>query len=71
MKRIRVSSSTISALHYSEVSHTLRVWFTNGAVYDYYKVPPEEYENLVHAGSIGSHYNEFIKNLYDYRKVGR
>lgn len=69
MKRVHVNSSTISALHYSEVSRTLRVWFTNGTAYDYYKVPFDEYENLLYAGSIGSHYNEFIKNLYDYRKV--
>lgn len=69
MKRVQVDSSTIAALHYGELQGTLRVWFTNGTVYDYYKVPFEEYENLLHAGSIGSHYNDFIKNLYDYRKV--
>jgi lysyl-tRNA synthetase, class II len=69
MKPVHVNSSTISALRYNDASEVLRVWFTSGAVYDYYKVPPEEYENLLHATSIGAHYNEFIKNLFDYRKI--
>lgn len=70
MKRVHVSSSTISALRYSEDSGTLRVWFTNGTVYDYFKVPYEEYEHLLHAASIGGHYNDFIKNLFDYKRIG-
>lgn len=64
-----VSSSSIEALGYSEEKKTLRVWFHTGSVYDYANVPKKEFEQLLHASSIGSHYNYHIKNVYSYTKV--
>lgn len=63
--RIPVESDAADALGYKENTETLRVWYTGGRVYDYYEVPPEEFDKLMHADSIGAYLNRFIKPYYE------
>lgn len=65
-----VTSSNIEAVGHDEDSLTLRIWFLNGSVYDYYGVNRLEFEALRDAPSVGSYLNRNIKGQYSYEKVG-
>jgi len=62
-------SSVIHHFRYDAVSHTLRVWFVSGMVYDYKKIPPEVYEKLRTSISKGKFLNEEIKGKYPFEKL--
>lgn len=57
-------SSTIRAVGYDEPTETLRVQFVSGAVYDYAAVPAAVHTALMGASSIGSHFGQNIRTLY-------
>lgn len=70
----KVESSAFSKLAYEYRSHTARVYFRNGYVYDYSGVPDEVYTAWLKAPSMGKYYHWKIKGKYDYeliRKPGR
>ena len=52
MQRVSVVSSNIAFIGYDEEARILEVEFRNGAVYQYYDVPPAEYAGLIHALSL-------------------
>jgi hypothetical protein len=64
MNMIPVQSSSISAIGYDEQSETLSIRFNNGRTYEFNGVPPEEFEALKNAPSIGSYFNDNIKGQY-------
>jgi len=77
MKMVKVKSSNIEQVGFEEkvtVSFNkkpmsiLRVIFTSGYTYDYYRVPKKEYEELIEADSVGIYFHKNIKNKYDYEK---
>jgi len=71
MEMIAVTSSNLAAIGYDSSACTLRVQFNHGGIYDYYSVPQELYEGLLHSGSKGTFLNEQIKKAgYSYDKVG-
>lgn len=70
MERYSVASSNIASIGYDEASQTLEVEFLNGTVYQYYNVPPNMHEQIMHAGSKGRFLNTYIKNAYPYSRVG-
>ena len=49
------------AVGYDSSSLTLEVEFKNGAVYQYFDVPPHEHEDLMRASSKGKHLNAHVK----------
>lgn len=65
-----VSSTNVEAIGYNADTQTLRVWFLNGSIYDYFNVPSVEYEGLKTASSVGTYLNRNIKGPYPYQKVG-
>ena len=65
-----VVSSNISAVKYDEPTNTLSIRFNTGAIYDYAKVPPDEYQSLVDAGSVGNYFHDNIRNMYPAQRVG-
>ena len=69
MERTPVSSSNISAIGYDLDSKVLEVEFTNGAVYSYSGVPPDEYEGFMNADSKGKYLHANIKSRYSYVKL--
>ena len=63
-------STAVASLDYDEDSETLTVRFTDGSVYAYWNVPPEEYANLLYAASTGTYFNAHIRNAgYSYKQM--
>ena len=56
-----VQSSNISFLGLDAETGKLRVQFSTGVTYEYPDVPQAEYDALVAAPSIGSHFAKYIK----------
>ncbi len=71
MERIAVESSTIASVGYEAETTTLEVAFHRSGVYQYYGVPAEVFEGLLHASSKGSFFDQMVKKPgYPYRRVG-
>lgn len=62
-------SSVVSGIHYYPSTHTLRIIFVSGTVYDYINVPEKIYAEMKKAFSRGTYLNKYIKGFYKYRKV--
>lgn len=69
MERVAVSSSNIAAIGYDPDSQTLEIEFTNGAVYQYFGVPPDEHDGFMNADSKGKYLHANIKSRYSYGKL--
>jgi len=65
-----VSSSNIESVGYDEQNQEVYINFLNGSIYKYKGVPPNEFENLRTASSVGSYLNRNYKNIYPYERVG-
>ena len=70
MERYTVASSNIASIGYDAGTETLDVEFLSGAIYQYYNVSQNMYEQLMQAGSKGRFLNTYIKNAYPYSHVG-
>ncbi|HEX8358080.1 MAG TPA: KTSC domain-containing protein [Segetibacter sp.] len=68
MKMVDVSSSVLKAIGYDEKTMTLRTELLSRALYEYYEISTQEYDNFLKASSLGEHYNKFIKK-HKYRKL--
>jgi len=69
MPREPVESTLIRAVAYDVPSSILEVELAEGgAVYEYFDVPFSAYSELMDADSKGAYYNDFIKDLYAFRK---
>lgn len=71
MQREPVDSSSLNSLGYDARKRMLEVEFRNGGVYRYLDVPPDEFEALKGADSVGRHLNQEIKPFYSVIKVRR
>ncbi len=61
-----MESNMISAAGYDSERRYLLVLFNTGKAYEYYEVPPEEYNGLMAAGSKGEYMREHILDQYPY-----
>jgi hypothetical protein len=64
-----VESSNIAAVGYNKPTKTLRIEFTNGSVYDYAGVSPQQHEALMGSESKGQFLNMAIKSQFPYTRV--
>lgn len=64
MRSTRVTSSVIAEIRYDDEKEFLEVVFHTGRRYGYLDVPPEEYDALIHADSIGRYFNQEIRTRY-------
>lgn len=64
-----VNSKLLSAIGYDAESQTLTVRFAKGATYRYNNVPEQEFDNLMAANSVGSHFLSTIKPTYTGTRV--
>ncbi len=71
MKLTTVESSMLHAVGYDPETRTLEVVFNSGEKYQYYDVPPEEYEGLMAAESKGSYMHSNIIDMYDWAPIKR
>lgn len=70
LDREPVSSSNVASIGYASDEETLEVEFTDGAVYQYYNVGVELWEQFRSSTSKGQFLNLYIKNAYPYSRVG-
>ncbi|HEY0515284.1 MAG TPA: KTSC domain-containing protein [Thermoanaerobaculia bacterium] len=68
MRRNPVASTAISSVGYDARSSVLEVEFSSGAVYDYFKVPPRVYRDLLKAPSKGGFVSRRIRDRYPFVK---
>lgn len=70
MNREPLESTLIRSAGYDPSGSVLEVEFVDGgAIYVYFDVPYSVYEELLEAESKGTHFNDFIRDLYAYRQV--
>ena len=69
MIKKEVESSNIALIGYDKESKVLEIEFKNGGIYQYFKVPEEEYDDLIKAESHGSYFNRNIGNSYKWQKI--
>lgn len=66
---VDVESSNVAAVGYDDEGGHLHVKFKNNTEYRYLKVPKEQHDALVGAGSVGSYLNQQIKPSYQCEKL--
>jgi hypothetical protein len=54
---------------YDLASSVLEVELVGGRVYEYYDVPLSVYSELMNADSVGSYFNDHVKDMYTYSEV--
>lgn len=59
---INVESSSIEAIKYEKGLNTLVVLFKSGQLYRYNDISPTEFNDLLNADSVGSHFAKHIRN---------
>jgi hypothetical protein len=69
MERVAVQSRDLAIVGYDAQSSTLEITFRRGGVYRYFKVPTEIHQGLMAADSIGTFFNQNIKDKYSTAKV--
>ena len=69
MQLATVESSMIYAVGYDPDTQTLEVVFNRTGVYQYYDVPPEEYEGLMEAESKGRYMLDCIIDVYPWSQI--
>lgn len=62
-------SSVIKSMSYNPATRRLRIVYVSGLVYDYKKVPQEEYDAMKTAFSKGTYLNQNIKGRYAFEKI--
>jgi hypothetical protein len=69
IRRRHVRSSAVRSIGYDAEDWVLQVEFDGGKVYNYFRVPPDEYAKLMGAESIGTYVNREVKPYYDYEEA--
>ena len=69
MEMIKVQSSNLDSVGYEEKTKVLVINFRNGT-YKYFGVPKEIFLNLLGAPSKGGYHHDFIKEVYQFQKIG-
>jgi hypothetical protein len=69
MQRVFVESTMLGSAGHDAQSTVLELQFRNGAVYQYFLVPPRIYRDLLQADSKGGYFNQNIRGKYSYQRV--
>ncbi len=63
-------STVIGSFTYHADTQTLRIRFLSGMVYEYKNVPESVYDGMKNSRSKGIFFNQNIKDIYEFEKVG-
>jgi KTSC domain len=69
MSRVDLHSTSLQAAAYHSQWALLRLEFRSGAVYHYFGVPAQTYQQLLSAESKGGYFNHHIRNRFAYAQV--
>ena len=64
----RVDSSAVERVDYTPEREMLDIWYKGGSRYTYFDVPPEVYQALLAAPSIGAFVNHYVKDHYRFEE---
>lgn len=71
MYRRPVESSLIRSVGYDLPSSVLEIEFAaTGRIYEYLDVPLSVYSRLMASPSIGTYFNEHVREMYPYQEIG-
>lgn len=70
MYRIPVSSSNLRSVGYDSTLKILEIEFHSGGIYRYSNVAESVYRGLMSASSHGQYFQQHIKKVYAYQRVG-
>ena len=65
----KVKSSVISEFNYNEKTSNLDITFNNGNIYRYKKVPNDDVQAMMNAKSVGTYFNNNIRDKYKSSKI--
>jgi hypothetical protein len=68
MELSKVRSKSIEAIGYDKDEELLEVVFKSGEVYVYKDVPHNIYMSFMTAPSLGTFFNEYVKNDFEFEK---
>lgn len=68
IKRIPVASSNIASVGYDKKAHILEIEFHHGAIYQYFDVSENVYEELMSSPSQGAYFMNELKDKFNYQK---
>ena len=71
MERRLINSRAIRSVAYDPELLILEIEFTNGGIYQYYRVPPATYEEFCTADSKGTFVNQSIKPHFECLEITR
>jgi hypothetical protein len=66
-----MGSSVVEVVQYDEARQHLDIKLTNGCAYRHLDVPPEIFRAFMNAASKGGYYNDHIRDVYIYERLGR
>ena len=69
MPRVDLHSTVLEAAAYHHLEALLELQFSSGAVYQYFGVPEQTYQELLSAESQGAYFNHHIRNRFVYAQV--
>jgi len=69
MPRIELSSAGLKAATYQDQWALLELEFRSGAIYRYFGVPAQTYQELLLAESTGTYFNYHIRDRFPYVKI--
>ena len=68
-QKLLLDSTALRRFKYIISTKTLRIWFVEGGVYDYYNVPESTVLTLADAQSKGRYFYYNIRTTYNYKRV--
>jgi hypothetical protein len=66
---IYIASTNIECVKFDEANNTTYVKFLSGSTYAYYNTPPELFDRLIAAESVGSFFAHNYKYKFNYEKI--
>jgi len=69
MQRVLVESTTLGSAGHDAQWAVLELQFRNGAVYQYFPVPPRVFQDLLRARSKGGYFNQHIRGKYPFLRI--
>jgi hypothetical protein len=68
---VAVDSSLLAKVSYDADQSVLQLWFCDGAIYRYFRVPAAISDDLLTAESKGTYFNRAIRDCFRYALVRR
>jgi len=69
MPRVDLNSTALRTAAYQDQRALLELEFRSGAVYHYFGVPAQTYQDLLRAPSQGGYFNSYIRNRFACTKI--